>query len=326
MRKLIAAGLAAVLSQILTAADAPAPEKTSPENAAAESVKAETAKAALALRKITEGAQKGDPMMMAAYSEILRRGAMGTEKDYDAALDYATKAADAGNPVGMYNLAVIYDSGFNVSQDSEKAAGLYKKAFPGLKKLADEGNPWAQYDLGYMFLHGKTMPENKAEAMKLLTKSAEGGHSGAQYALGYIYHRGESVPKNEEAAFKWYYEAAKQNEPQAQYMAALYFIKNKPQIKSVCPDAKIWMERAAEQGEPNAQHALGLMYETGNGAKKDTAEAVTWYSRAAAQGHSASMAKMIEISAKAEKALKNNSVSVKPEAAPAPQAGGQEKK
>lgn len=42
---------------------------------------------------------------------------------------------------------------------------------------------------------------------------------------------------------------------------------------------------AAERGDANAQFNLGLCYDKGKGVAKNSAEAVKWYSKAAAQGH-----------------------------------------
>ena len=235
---------------------------------AAKTVSAEPKNTLPDLKSISEGAKKGDAMMEGIYSELLRRGAMGAEQNYEGALEYAEKSSAKNDPVGLYNMAVITEHGLFVKQDVEKANELYKKARPGLEELAAKNNAWALYDLGYMQLKGKGGTENKAEAVKTLEKAAMLGHSGAQYCLGYVYHHGEPpVEKNEDLAFKWLFEAAKQNEPQAQYLVGLYFLKNKPQVKNMCPDAHIWLQKAAEQGEPNAQFALALIYEQGKGGK-----------------------------------------------------------
>ena len=41
----------------------------------------------------------------------------------------------------------------------------------------------------------------------------------------------------------------------------------------------------AEQGNPISQYNLGVMYASGNGVPKNSAEAVKWYRKAAEQGH-----------------------------------------
>ncbi|KGB92594.1 tetratricopeptide repeat protein [Burkholderia cepacia] len=50
-----------------------------------------------------------------------------------------------------------------------------------------------------------------------------------------------------------------------------------------------WYRLAAEQGDANAQNNLGLMYENGQGVRKDDAEAARWYRLAAAQGAATSL-------------------------------------
>lgn len=41
----------------------------------------------------------------------------------------------------------------------------------------------------------------------------------------------------------------------------------------------------AERGDPECQYEIGLMYRKGRGVTRDSAEAMTWYLRAAQQGH-----------------------------------------
>lgn len=49
-------------------------------------------------------------------------------------------------------------------------------------------------------------------------------------------------------------------------------------------DVQDTIRKAAEQGLAEAQCVLGVMYDTGNGVPKDSAEAVKWYRKAAEQG------------------------------------------
>jgi hypothetical protein len=62
-------------------------------------------------------------------------------------------------------------------------------------------------------------------------------------------------------------------------------------LKAKKPISKISREslentmNAAKQGDPEAQYRLGTMYSKGVGVRKDTAEAMKWYRRAASRGH-----------------------------------------
>jgi uncharacterized protein len=49
-------------------------------------------------------------------------------------------------------------------------------------------------------------------------------------------------------------------------------------------EAATWYRKAAEQGSALAQHHLGLMYEEGEGVPKDLVTAYMWLNLAAAQG------------------------------------------
>ena len=52
----------------------------------------------------------------------------------------------------------------------------------------------------------------------------------------------------------------------------------------------MWYEKAAEHGNMEAQYKVGTCCEFGRGCTIDKAKAVTWYKKAAAQGHKEAMA------------------------------------
>ena len=75
-------------------------------------------------------------------------------------------------------------------QDNERAmaaykAGDYPKAFKVWKNLAEQGNAAAQYNLGLMYLEGKGVAQNDAQAAIWTRKAAEQGHPGAQKTLSH---------------------------------------------------------------------------------------------------------------------------------------------
>lgn len=49
--------------------------------------------------------------------------------------------------------------------------------------------------------------------------------------------------------------------------------------------AVAWWQKAAAQGDANAQYNLGAMYANGEGVLQDSVKAVEWWQKAAAQGH-----------------------------------------
>jgi TPR repeat protein len=52
----------------------------------------------------------------------------GVEKDYNQAVTWYRKAADAGDRDGMYYLGVMYENGRGVNQDQQQALMWYRKS------------------------------------------------------------------------------------------------------------------------------------------------------------------------------------------------------
>lgn len=54
-------------------------------------------------------------------------------------------------------------------------------------------------------------------------------------------------------------------------------------------EAVAYYRKAAAQGDPDGEYGLGSMYATGEGVKRDPAEARKWITRAARKGHAAAI-------------------------------------
>ena len=85
-------------------------------------------------------------------------------------------------------------------------------------------------------------------------------------------------------------QAAEQGSPQAQAkLASLYLLGREGFAVNEALAAE-WMEKAAKQGLMDAQVVMGAMYDRGFGVTSDRDKATAWYQKAAAQGHSTSLA------------------------------------
>ena len=126
-------------------------------------------------------------------------------------------------------------------------SGAFASEFEDTLAKAKAGLASAQSHLGYMYLVGKGIPENDAEAVKWFRKAAEQGNAIAQGNLGYMYDLGKGIPENDAEAVKWY-------------------------------------RKAAEQGNANAQKNLGISYGNGEGIRRNNIKAYVWYSMAKTQG------------------------------------------
>ena len=61
----------------------------------------------------------------------------------------------------------------------------------------------AQFNLGVMYLNGRGVPQDDAEAVKWHRLAAEQGYASAQFNLGVMYLNGRGVPQDDAEAVKW---------------------------------------------------------------------------------------------------------------------------
>ena len=243
------------------------------------------------------------------------------EEDDAEAVKWYRRAAEAGHIEAQYWLGYMYANGEGVEEDDAEAVKWYRLAAEGghpeaqdvlVQKgedaydaddyataltewtpLAEAGNAQAQTALGEMYLYGKGVPQNFAEAAKWYRLAAESGHTEAQNTLGKI------------AEIASIQIAAEAGDAEAQYTLGKEY-DDYTYLHNVCflgfgevscrPDpyrfdldfaeeAVKWYRRAAEQGHTLAQNTLAEMYRYGTGGvEQDGSEAVKWYRLAAGAG------------------------------------------
>jgi TPR repeat protein len=154
----------------------------------------QTADAIAAWRK---AADKGSTSAMVELGVLYGTGA-GVAKDEEAARKLFERAAEAGNPRGVSNLAAL-GGGAGASSDPARARSLLEKAA--------ETNAEAQYQLGLMLAEGQGGPKDDAGARTLFEKAAAQNHPAALMQMGVFTQEGRGGPKDKEAA-KGYYERA----------------------------------------------------------------------------------------------------------------------
>src|SRR5262249_36872430 len=133
--------------------------------------------------------------------------------------------------------------------------------------------------LGHLYVSGRGVAQDRAQAEALFRRAADRGHAPAMVQLGQICAtRGEA----QEAA-RYYQTAAEARDLDAQLLLVQAYGRG----EGVARDdemAAVWLRKAAEQGHPGAQFRLGAMFCVGKGVRRDLIEGVKWYRRAADQG------------------------------------------
>lgn len=126
-----------------------------------------------------------------------------------------------------------------------------------LRKALDAGNPRAAYALATWYLHGKNVPQDYVEAVKLLRIAVKAHVPSALYDLAACYVNGEGVDKDPWEAFRLYLLAALHGDDQAVFKVgrAYYYGFGVPEDRRV---AMIWLDRADELGTYESEPATEI--------------------------------------------------------------------
>src|SRR5215510_14226028 len=150
-----------------------------------------------AIKTYRQAADRGSTAAMVELGVVLATGT-GVAKDEAQARKLFERAAEAGNPRGVTNLAALSESG--VSSDPVKARAL-------LAKAAETNSAEAQYQLGLMTADGIGGPKDDVAARALFEKAAAQNHPRALERMGAFAQSGRGGPQDASAA-KAYYERA----------------------------------------------------------------------------------------------------------------------
>ncbi|WP_049824747.1 tetratricopeptide repeat protein [Rhodopseudomonas palustris] len=149
-----------------------------------------------ALAAFRKAADKGSTSAMVELGVAYATGA-GVAKDDAKARQLFERAAEAGNPRGVSNLAAL---GGGTPSDPGKTRALLAKGA--------ETNAEAQYQLGMMLAEGLGGPKDDVAARALFEKAAAQGHPAALERMGAFAQSGRGGPKDSAAAKGFYEKAA----------------------------------------------------------------------------------------------------------------------
>lgn len=116
------------------------------------------------------------------------------EGDYATAMREFRPLATQGNASAQLGLALMYNGGQGVVQDSREAAKWYRLA-------AAQGHAQAQFFLGAMYYVGKGVEQDFQQAAKWYRLAAAQGEANAQFGLALLYKRGLGVPYSRVATY-----------------------------------------------------------------------------------------------------------------------------
>ena len=231
-------------------------------------------------------AEMGDPQGMYKLGVCYDFGKGGLKKDDAKAVEWYQKAAEAGNANAMMSLGFCYDFGQGeLTADEAKAVEWWKKA-------AEAGDAEAMSVLASCYEYGlETLKEDKAKAVEWWKKAAEAGDATAMRNLGYAYGCGQGgLTKDEAKAVEWWKKAAEAGDATAMHKLGYAYAYGRGGLKKDDAKAVEWYQKAAEAGGATAMCNLGYAYADGReGLKKDDVQAVVWWRKAAEAGNATAM-------------------------------------
>jgi TPR repeat protein len=170
----------------------------------------------------------------------------GFDAEFESAIKWFRKAADAGHNSSMWALTGLYENG------EDFANALYWQI-----KAAEAGHKVAQQGLEQQHEHGDLETKiGDEQVLDWYVWSAEQGQLFAQLFLAGIYDGEYGVDQNEAQAAHWYLLAAMQGNAHAQLKIGKMYWDGRG-IEQDYEQAEFWLEKSAEQGDPEAQYEFG---------------------------------------------------------------------
>ncbi|CEG50349.1 Extracellular protein SEL-1 and related proteins [Plasmopara halstedii] len=206
--------------------------------------------------------------------------------DDSAIADYYQFSADKGDPDATISLATLYFYGERgVSQDVERAALLYKKAY-------DLGATDAAYHLGHCYSLGIGVPQNNATAFKYMQEAVNEGNAAAQNELAHMYLHGKGTKRDEEQAVTLFKAAMKQGSVEALYNLGVLYMRggglfDPTVLAQTHPEYDVaygYFLIAAYQGHTISKHKIGQMSLHGIGTTRSCTNAVETFKLVAERG------------------------------------------
>ena len=172
------------------------------------------------------------------------------------------------------------DVSFARGQEAE-AADNFEAAEQFYIAAANAGSIAARVSLGALYLAGRGVNRDYAEALHWLEPAARAGNADAQARVGLIYETGGvGVTRAPDTALLWYERAAAQGNASAQYRAGHILLQAILGHEDPARALKLF-RAAAAQNHPQALTSVGMLYLQGRGIPSDAREAVIWLKRGA---------------------------------------------
>jgi uncharacterized protein len=215
-----------------------------------------------------------DAPAMTLLGELYSQG-LGIGMDPAKAAEWYRLAATHGDAQALSTLGIMALDGRGMERNPNQGRAW-------LEEAAAKGEPRASYNLGLLLLPTGSNAD-LLRAIALLRKAADAEIGEAQHALGVLYLEGRGVTRDPAEAVRWFGKAARNGNlaGEVEYAILLFNGDGVPADESAAAKA---FRRAAAKGNAIAQNRLARLYAVGRGVPQNKVEAAAWHLAAAAQG------------------------------------------
>jgi len=172
----------------------------------------------------------------------------GVPQDYQQAMKWFRKGADAGNATALHNVGWLYSEGLGVAKNVQEALRWYLKA-------AELGRPEDMFLLAHLYREGEILVQDPVESFKWLKKAAMAGYTPAMLYVGLAYGSGNGVEQDKQQALVWYRKGATEGDSACMMMLSGAYLMGEGVQKDV-ETGLMWVRKAAEAGNEEAKKAL----------------------------------------------------------------------
>ena len=218
---------------------------------------------------MTKSADAGFVKAQMTICDWLIKG-VGGEKNPELGVKYCEKAAQQNDPEAIAVLGYYYFDGKVVKRD-------YKKAIESFDRACQNGSESAPYMLGYCYREGLGVEKNAQKGFESFKLAYERGSLPGSYACGECYEKGQGTSVDYTAALACYVKA-KDKKWEAPLLGKSSADAQKASER-IALLGKYW--KSANSGDAVAMDQIGQCFATGNGVKKDDAQAYGWYVKSA---------------------------------------------
>ena len=207
----------------------------------------------------------------------------GFAEPYSRNYDWRKMAADLGNAKALCDIGV--DLIENPTDDDD-----WVRAFELFTRVADLGEPSAFFNVGKCLMEGIGVEVDKVRALSWFEKARDSGYKSVQPLLADCYCDGIGCEADAEKAISIYKRnlMTLEDRPKEAFLGVKCGRSEKGGVFYCYSRARRWVELLAGKGDAESQYEMGLELSLSSyqwQKEKESREAVSWFRKAAEQGH-----------------------------------------